>query len=76
MSANTIHSQLCLLASLKEQWREKRKLTLGQEAVLTWHDGYLHERQIEEVGRETTKCSTHREATSVPGNDRVEPQNE
>lgn len=51
-------------------------LTLGQEAVLTWHDGYLHERQIEEVGRETTECRTHREATSVPGNDRVEPQNE
>lgn len=82
MSVNTIHSQLCLLASLKEQWREKRTPTQDQGAdnperyVLLQHDGYLHAGQTEEEGRETTESRTHRESTSVSGNDRAELQNE
>ena len=81
MSVNTIQSQLCLLASLQEQWREKRTLTEDQEAdnqkqCSSGMAVICMQGQIEEEGRETTECKTHHEPTSVPGNDRAPLQNE
>lgn len=57
---NTIHNHLCRLASLKEQWREKRMGKQGQEKITPKqkHDRYLHEGQQGEEGRKTTECKT------------------
>lgn len=51
MSVNTAHSQLCLLASLGEQWRKKRMLKQDWGADNMKHDGYLHSGQIGEEGK-------------------------